>query len=423
MTFFLDIDVLTTNQTLCIMKLLLRAALFAILCQSVSFSQSIRDYYVPTHYQGIFHGQPSSARATGMGLTTITLEGIENAFYNPATIGLTEEKINVHINYASGSQVRKGGQYPFLGVSYRINNKLIVGISTLNWVDEKNSPWSTIIGGYEESYEDRRSQSAYTAVAAYEVIPGLNVGLSGNYLVGRAVPKNVTSTEFILSFGAIYDKEVDWIKNEKISNQNIRFATSLVNVLMKNRMEQTYQDFLNFRDLPIHLSFGAAYQATLAIQPNFTEGKGFFKGAPKTLDLAVHLQFRDVLPGPKETIKNANHENNTAFGIGAEAWFMKTLAFRLGYYFENRPASGPKEVGEGAWVTDNKRGLTWGFGANLPLNAWTKGKLPFNSEVNFVTSKVLNEYGNSFTVPQYFLDRSFLFSVGINLKFVDKNQN
>lgn len=388
----------------------------------INYNQVIAqiDYYNPTHYHGIFYGQPSSARATGMALTTITLEGIENAFYNPATIGLTKEKVNVHLNYALGSPVYKGSKYPFLGVSYRINDKLIVGLSNLNWWDEKDSPWSTQIGAFNESV-NKRSQSVYTATGTYEIIPNLNFGISGNYLVDRSADNNVTNSEFILSVGAIYDKEVDFIKSDKFSNQTIRFAGSLVNALMKNRIEQTYQEHLNYRDLPIHLSFGAAYKATLAIQPNFTEGKVFFKGAPKTLDLAVHLQYRDVLAGPKDDIVNTNHEYNSAFGIGAEAWFMNLIAFRLGYYREKRPVGDDKY--EGIWATGHKKGITWGFGANLPLYRLTNGSIPFNSEINFVTSKILDTYADNYTPPSYFTDRTFLFSIGINLKFIPKNQN
>ncbi|TBN03904.1 hypothetical protein EYD45_07730 [Hyunsoonleella flava] len=400
------------------MKNIIQTIAIILIAANFSLINAQASYYNPTHYSGIFYGQPSSARATGMGLTTITLDGVENVFYNPATIGLTKEKVNVHLNYALGSPVYKGSQYPFLGISYRINDKLIVSASNLNWWDEKNSPWTTIIGGFEESVE-RRSQSVYLLTGNYEIIPGLNFGVSGNYLVSRSLDDNVTNSEFILSVGAIYTKEVDFIKSDNLSNQRLVFAGSLVNALMKNRIEQTYLDNLNYRDLPIHLSFGAAYKTTLAIRPDFTEGKGFFSGAPKTLDLAIHLQYRDVLPGPKETIQNINHENNTAFGIGAEAWFMNLLALRLGYYNETRP-TGDKPDG-GFWATGRKKGLTWGFGVNLPVNRLTNGKLPFNSEVNFVTSRILDDYADNFTPPSYFTDRTFLFSVGINLKFVDKN--
>ncbi len=401
------------------MKKIIKTILFFFLASICSSVNAQIDYYNPTHYHGIFYGQPSSARATGMGLTTITLDGIENAFYNPATIGLTSEKINVHLNYALGSPVYKGSKYPFLGVSYRVNDKLVIGLSNLNWWDEKDSPWSTQIGAFNESV-DSRSQSVYTLTGTYEVIPNLNIGISTNYLVDRSVNNNVTNSEFILSIGAIYDIEVNFIKAENVSNQKIRFAGSLVNALMKNRIEQTYEEHLNFRDLPIHATLGVAYQLTLPFNSSFTEGKRFFKGAENTVDLALHLQFRDVLAGPKDDIVNINHEYNSAFGIGAEAWFMDLIALRLGYYREKRPVGDDKR--EGIWATGHKKGLTWGFGVNLPLNKLTNGSIPFNSEVNFVTSKILDNYSENYTPPSYFTDRTFLFSMGINLKFVNKKQ-
>ena len=373
------------------------------------------NYYIPSHYRGLFYGQPSSTKATGMGLTTITLGGIENAFYNPATIGLTDEKLNVHINYASGSQVYKGNQYPFLGISYRINEKLVVGASTLYWIDEKNSPWTTIIGLFDESVE-RRSQFFYNLVIAYEIIPNLQFGISGNYLVDRAIDKVVTNSEFILSAGATYDFNVNWIKGKTVQNQKIRFAASLVNALMKNKIEQRYQNYLNFRDLPIHLTFGTSYHLSLPFKRNFTENKRFFQGAPKEVNFSLHIQYREVLKGSQKTVVNYNNEFNSAFGIGGEAWFMNLIALRMGYYFENRP-SGNKEDG-GYWVTNDKKGFTWGFGVNVPWNRLSNGNIPFNAEINFVTSRLLNEYDKNITVPSYFTDRNFLFSVGVNLKWV-----
>ncbi|WP_422104940.1 hypothetical protein [Winogradskyella sp.] len=385
-------------------------------------SRAQLSHYVPTHYQGLFNMQPSSARATGMGLTTITLPGVENAFYNPATIGLVEEKVSVHLNYASGSEVYRKGRFPFIGATYRINDKLIVGMSTFSWLDDKDSPWTTIIGIYNEPVDGRRSQSWYNFIAAYEIIPHLQFGVSGNYLVDRSVgPGTVTNSEFILSAGAIYDRAVNFIKSDKVQRQNIRVAASLVNALMKNRIEQTFEDNLNFRDLPIHLTFGTAYQVRLPFSLGFIEGRSFYESMPRHVDLALHFQYRDVLKGPEDDVVNANHEFNSAFGIGAEAWFLDFAALRMGYYTEKRP-SGRREDG-GLWVTDTKRGFTWGFGAKLPLNEWTNKAFPFTTEVNLVTSTVLNEYANNGpTIESYFDGRDFLFAIGVNLKLVNNSQ-
>lgn len=373
-------------------------------------------YYLPTHYRGIFYGQPTNARATAMGLTTITLGGIENVIYNPASIGLEQQRLNTYFNYATGDQVEVGSSYRYFGASYRVNDKLVLGFSRFRWV-EKDSPWTTIIGSYNENV-DQSSQVMHTFSGAYEVIPNLQIGLSGNFLTDRAVNKTKTNSSFILSLGAIYDKDVDWIKLENLKNQKIRFAGSFVNLLLKNRMEERYEDHLNYRDLPIHLTLGTSYQGTLPFNPAFlSKGDGFFSNAPKTVDLSLNLQFREVLKGPEKTVVNTNHEENTAFGIGGEALFMKMIALRLGYYFEKRP-DGNNEDGD-FWVTKNKTGLTFGYGVKIPLNELSDKKVPFDVDVDVVTYRVLNELNTeNYTHRPVFTDSKFLFSFGLKLKWI-----
>ena len=58
-----------------------------------NFQSNAADYYFSTYYRGLFYGQPTNARAIGMGLTTITLGGIENMVYNPASIGLEQQRV------------------------------------------------------------------------------------------------------------------------------------------------------------------------------------------------------------------------------------------------------------------------------------------------------------------------------------------
>ena len=378
--------------------------------------QAETTYYIPTHYGGLFYGQPTNARATAMGLTTITLGGIENVIYNPASIGLEQQKLNTYFNYAVGNQVQVGSSYRYFGASYRVNDKLVLGFSRFRWV-EKDSPWTTIIGGYEES-TDKSSQVMHSISGAYEVIPDLQLGLSGNFLTDRAVNDIKTNSSFILSLGAIYDIDVDWIKLENLENQKFRVAGSFTNLLLKNRIEQRYEDYLNYRDLPIQLTLGTSYQGTLPFNPAFlSKGNGFFSNAPKVVDLSLNLQFQEVLKGPEETVVNTNYKENTALGIGGEALFMKLLALRLGYYFEKRP-KGFQEDGD-FWVTKNKTGLTFGYGVKIPLNELTDKKVPFDVDVDIVTFRVLNELNTeNYTHRPVFTDSKLLFSFGLKLKWI-----
>ncbi len=391
---------------------------FLILVLSFSSfrSNSKTVYYLPSHYRGIFYGQPTNARATGMGLTTITLGGIENVIYNPASIGLEQQRLNTYFNYATGDQVELGSSYRYFGASYRVNEKLVLGFSRFRWV-EKDSPWTTIIGGFEES-TDESSQVMHTISGAYELITDLQIGLSGNFLTDRSVNKTKTNSSFILTLGSIYDMDVDWIKLENLENQKIRFAGSFTNLLLKNKIEQTYEDYLNYRDLPIQLTVGTSYQGTMPFNPAFlSKGNGFFSSAPKTIDLSLNLQFREVLKGPEKTVVNTNYKENTAFGIGGEALFIKMLALRLGYYFEKRP-EGNNEDGD-FWVTKNKTGFTFGYGVKIPLNELSDKKVPFDVDVDIVTFRVLNELNTkNYTHRQVFTDNNFLFSFGLKLKWI-----
>lgn len=382
---------------------------------SLSYQATAADYYIPTHYKGIFIGQPTSARAAAMGLTTITLGGIENMVYNPASIGLENNNINLYFNHAIGEQVWVGSKYNFIGASYRIIPKLVLGLSMQHW-GLKDSPWTVIIGSFEENVE-KRSQIMYTLGGAYEVIPNLQVGFSGNYLVDKAVGSTVTNSEFIASLGAVYDKDVNWIKLDNLENQKIRFAGSIVNLFMKNEIEQRYEEYLHYRDLPIRLTLGTSYHASLPFDLNFLKNINFFKEVPKEVDLSLHLQYGDLLKGKdKGPFQDNDHKMNTSLGVGAEALFMKRVAFRLGYYFEKRP-EGFEDDGS-FWATTNKKGLTFGYGVKIPVNELTDDKIPFDVDVDIVTFKVLNELNTeNYTHPEYFRNNNFLFAFGLKLRW------
>lgn len=393
------------------------AAMFSVLVALPAKSASSGyKYYIPTHYHGVFYDQPTNARSAGLGLNTITLYGVENAVYNPASLGGLKQKTELYFNYATGSQIRPGSQFPFWAAAYRINDRLVVGFSRFSWFI--NDPfWTTIIGWDYDEPQDRKSQIMYTLSASYKPIEYLNVGISGNWLIDKHVDNAVTNRSFIISVGGIYDMPVDWIRIEPLSNQRIRFALSFVNVLLKNRIEQVYEEHLNYRDLPIHLTLGSSYHGTLPFDHSFLKNEGgFFNGMPETVDLSFHLQFRETLRGPKKTVVTGGYQDNTSISIGTEALFMDFIAFRLGYFYETRPDQGPANGG-GYWMTDDKRGLTFGYGFKVPLYELSKQKIPFNADVDFVTYRLLNELGNEVTVPAYFADGNFWFSFGLKLKW------
>lgn len=392
---------------------LIVGALFC--CAGPLSAQNI--YRLPSHFHGIFNGHLTSARAQGMGYTTVTTDGIGTSFYNPATISPGNAQVELSANYAAGHPYYPKSRYPFIGLSFRPIPKLALGVTKFSWIDPK-SYWTTDIA--LQSFDtEKKKLHAYSVVAGYELMEGLHLGASGNLIHQMAIDDTITAKEFILNLGVIYDRKVDFIKHEKFSNQQIRFALSLSNALMNAKAEQRHRELLNYRDMPIIARVGAAYSFSIPASISFTQGKKYFAESPEILDLSLRLQYQDFLKH-KDHIYT-DHEYNSAFGIGAEAWFMKLLALRIGYYTEDRGID--VDPGERAMTSDRKQGFTWGFGANIPLQRLTAGKIPLDVEANFVTSRMMNELEDRYEslVPSVFGDKRLLFCAGLNIRWNRSN--
>lgn len=384
-----------------------------VLCGCAGSLSAQNIYRIPSHFHGLFNGHLTSARAQGMGYTTLTVDGIGTSFYNPASISPGDAEVELSVNYSAGHPYHPKSRYPFVGLSFRPIPKLALGVSRFSWIDAK-SYWNTRIAGQTFPTE-RDLQHAYSLVAGYEVMENLHVGASGNLVQEQAIDDTTTLKEFILNLGAIYDRDVNFIKNDRFSNQKIRGSLSLTNALMNAKVEQRHREFVNYRDMPIIARVGAAYSFSIPASMSFTQGKKFFAESPEILDFTFRLQYQNFLKH-KDFIYT-DHEYNTAVGIGAEAWFMKLLAFRIGYYNESRGTD--VDEGERAMTSSSKRGFTWGFGANIPVQRLTGGKIPIDVEANFVTSKMMHELEDRYEtlVPKVFGDNRFLFCGGLNIRW------
>jgi hypothetical protein len=365
-------------------------------------------YYTPTHYHGLFEGQPTNAEAYGMGLSMITLDGVANSIYNPATISPDSNRAELHINYAKGHSFYPTSHYPFVGASYKVLPKLTVA-GTLFSYRMVDGVWTSQIGAKDFDDNGLKTQTMYSIAAAYEVIENLHLGVSGNFLKEKAIRGSVTNRDFILSIGTIYDREVNLLKGGEVFNQKVRVAGNFFNVLGNSVTMQRHEDRRNFRNLPVYLRLGTAYSFSVPVEAAFTDGLGYFEGQPRQLDFSLHLHMRDHLK-TSETIHN-NHEYGTAVGFGTEVRFLKRLSFRFGYY------SKKLLVGEGTSGTRARRsGLTWGYGADIPLDLLGLKNSPFDLEINFITGNLMDELNDQVTHPSVFSDDKFLFAMGINLK-------
>ncbi|WP_026946142.1 PorV/PorQ family protein [Algoriphagus marincola] len=382
--------------------------LFGLYLSYPVFSQTT--YYYPPGYFGLYNNQSTSARAQGMGFTTLTRAGIENSFYNPAAIGSSKTPIQAYANYANGHSYRPNSRYYFVGGAVRLKEKISVGLSYFSY-QNPDPVWTTIIGGGTFD-TDFFSQRAISILAAYELMEGLQVGLSANMMQENAVNGEKTNSDFIPSLGAQYQKGVNFFKSEKIRNQQFFGALSLSNFLFNGETNQEYQDWMSISYLPIILRLGTGYSFQLPLSSGLTSGKAYFREGAQAVDLRLDLQFQDYLPGGPEN--NTDHELSTAFGVGAEAWFFERLAFRIGYFTEKGP-SGIQSDGD-IWVTGNRAGFSWGYGTLIPTYQLTDGKMPFDIEVNLVTGKQITSLNEEiYTHPAIFADDTFQFAFGLNL--------
>ncbi|MHA7130514.1 PorV/PorQ family protein [Algoriphagus namhaensis] len=367
-------------------------------------------YYYPPGYFGLLNNQSTSAQAQGMGFTTLTKSGIENSFYNPAAIGSSRAPIQAFANYANGHSYRPDSRYYFVGGAFKLKEKFSVGLSYFTYRNP-DPIWTTIIGG--QTFDtDFFSQRAISILAAYEIMQGLHVGISANMMQENAINGEKTNSDFMPSLGLQYERSLALFKSEKVQNQRIFGAFSLFNFLFNGETNQEYEGWMSVDYLPIILRLGGGYAFQLPLKPGFTAGKGYFEGGAQAVDLRLDLQFQDYLPGGPDT--STDHELNTAFGVGAEAWFFERIALRMGYFSEKGP-SGRQADGD-LWVTGNRAGFSWGYGTLIPTHQLTDGKVPFDLEVNLVTGKQITSLDEKiYTHPGIFADDTFQFSFGLNL--------
>ena len=367
-------------------------------------------YYYPPGYFGLLNNQLTSSRAQGMGFTTMNKSGIEHSFYNPASIAATEEPFQVYFNYANGHSYRPKSRYYYLGTAYRINEKIAIGASYFTYQDN-NPLWTTIIGGADFD-TDKFTQTGISLVASYRLMQGLDLGLAAHFLRENAVNGNKTNSDFIPAVGVNYAKDLAIFSSEKIQNQEIKVSGSLFNFILDNTTEQEYEGKISYNYLPIILRFGAAYGISIPLESGLAEGKKFFEGTTKALDLSLEIQYQDYLPGKNPV--NTDHLYNGSFGVGSEAWFWDRLSLRLGYYTQKGP-TGTEDNGD-VWVTGNRSGFTWGYGAKIPTHQLTNKKLPFDVEVEFVTSSFMSTINEKiYTSPAVFTENNFQFCFGLNL--------
>lgn len=372
-------------------------------------------FWTPTNLHGTIIDNTTSVRAEALGKNTITLNGVRTAFENPATISPGDDKLQIALNYLKGSPVYPKAYYPFLGVSYRILPKLTASLTTHHYIDP-DSYWNAEIGGQDFDTK-KKAHHTYSLGVAAEVIEGLHVGLSGNLMQDEEIKGMITSKDFIMNLGVIYDRKVKFFKsNPNISHENFRVAASMFNLLMDGQTIQRQSEAVwQYRDMPIIARAGVAYEFSLPLKLSFAQKSKKLKSAPQTIDLSARLQYGNWLKSKKHIYDE--YKYHTHVGIGLEAVALKLLALRLGYFTESRTVAENPVPGTRYATKDKRKGLTWGLGAIIPARDWSNGKLPFEIRFDLLLKNhpdLLDESISQRSAPE-FTDKKIQFGIGIEL--------
>jgi len=368
-------------------------------------------YFTPTSYNGLFTDQSTSIQGQSLGNSMVNLDGVANFIYNPAAIGPGEQKIDLHLNYLNQHPLYTSSHYPFLGASYRVHSKVVVAASLFMWNTEARD-WLVTIGGRDFERGSRSRQTMASIGAAYTVIPNLYLGFSANYLQEKSINGARLNGDYILSLGALYDRSITLIEIDEFENESIRISASFTNILLKNKLEQKFEDRLWFQTLPIYLRVGSAYSVSVPFAEDFGIGKPFFQGTNPLLDFTLHLHVKRAIDGPNprfETVDNG-------FGIGLETTFHQRFSLQMGHYSEQR-AKAEENSNVRFGTSPQKSGFTWGIGSVVPVKYLTEGRFPFDVEVHLTFSKMMNELDSAIPHPDFFSDDKRQFGLGINLKW------
>lgn len=390
--------------------ILLLAGLF-ITCSITAQTQSTV-FIIPTNYEGVLSDVTNSAKAEALGKNSITLDGIRTAFENPACIAPGTEKIQVALNYTKGHGTYPKSYYPAGGISYKVTDKLTLGIATHHWIDPE-SYWNAQIGN-QDFDTDKKAQHVYSFIAGYKIGKHLYAGLSGNLLREMEIEGKTTAKNFMVNTGLIYDKAVSLFKSTKVMNQRLRLAASLYNTLLDGEIiQRANETVIQYRDMPTILRLGSAYRFSTPLSLPFAQKGKKLKEQPQELSLTASIQYGNYLKTRKNYTKESEYQ--TMAGLGLEATALDILSLRLGYFSETR--QGPANPLDRYATKDRRKGFTWGLGCNLPFEKWSQQKVPLNLRFDILAKQLpdlLDEKISTRLTPE-FTDKKLFLSLGIEI--------
>lgn len=321
---------------------------------------AIAPSFIQAQYNGgmlveYFYGRLMSTRAEAMGMTSITNTGeAQSAIYNPAVIGLFEEK-QVGLLYSSPYYLLRNARYHDISVAIPVNKMIGIGFHS-NSFHIGATDFTLNINNNDYIVDKPYNRNNVITVAA-QVLEGLSIGINANWFRWKYINASPRAKSILLDFGIIYKKSLK-------SNIDISAAISVSN-FTKSKIEligDSTDQFIG--EMPSNLKFGFGFEKV------FT---GNLCGlTDREFKLSASFEYNDVL----------NYDFYTSYHAGFELWVMQLLALRMGYYSRTLDQKGFTQ-----YNYDHISDLTYGFALGIPANTISKGKLPFNLTLDITVLK------------------------------------
>ena len=357
------------------MKKLIPLGLLLVLVLYAGAMQAQRQRYYPFFQQEWFFGNLPSARTEAMGRADVAVGGtLSSMYYNPAGIGEIEQWEATFSTSAPYYALTESDYY-FAGYARRINEKLVAAIS-LNQFAVGPTTFEVDIEGANFPV-DKPTVNNLAITAAYEPIDQLQIGINANLFSWKLFDGVAASISPIIDVGALYTLPLS-------NGSHLRFGAAVVNASYSTITFSSPINTESTSPFPVVARAGVSYQKDTEIN---IPGAG-----AQPLTLLVTTEIQDLF----------NNEYRNAFRLGGELVFARVLALRLGYFTITED-----DFGFSANLS-RVNDFTYGFGAIIPVNEISQGKLPLTLHIDYMSLE--NPPVNSF-VPRSQNKRAFSFRV------------
>ena len=305
------------------------------------------------------------ARAAGMGdVGVATSADAASAFWNAGKLAFIENDKGISMSYTPWLAKIINDMYLFnIGGFYKINREQTVGVS-MKYFDlgevTFTSGNNTIIGEYNPR------EFAIDATYSRMLTENLSVGTTLRYihsnLTGSLITNNQESRpgkSVAADLGVYYQKPFE------SRNATLTMGATITNLGAKI----SYSDGINKDFLPTNLRVGAAYKIEVNPLNSFAFAMDLNKlmvpspgpeARSKSMLSGVFGSFSDARGGIKEEI----HEVIMAFG--AEYWYNKLFALRMGYFNEAKDKGYRKYATGGVGFRHDRFGIDVAY--MVPMN-------------------------------------------------------